>query len=385
MSTLLPDATIEQAKRVSVVSSAERYSQLSKLTAHEWAGPCPKCGGEDRFHVTEDWFFCRQCHDKRGDVIDFVRWMQPGLSFHDAVAQLAGGILPVPTQRKPVRTKPAARAKTPDWSRKAAAMLQAAQERLLEAEGEPGREYLLSRGLEPRTWLQYGLGYRPNTPIPGTDGKQTAPAICMPWYVGGKLAGLRYRFLEMQDGHKQTAEYGSQFAGRLFGGQGLPDWVTHAKSDGKFEGMCDLVICEGEINAMSIWQVAGDTNLHVLSLGSESAKLSDAMVAFAQRYRNVIVWADRAEVARELQTVIPAAHGLTSPDGQDANDLLKSDMLGAVLGMARLRACRNDRQREGLLWDLWDASQSWLGVDTGTKQVIRKIADSLGKVATVAA
>lgn len=203
----------------------------------------------------------------------------------------------------------------------------------------------------------------------------------MPWYAAGKLTGLRYRFLEAQDGHKQTAQTGSHFTGRLFGGHGLPDWVSLAKSDGKFESMCDLIICEGEINAMSIWQVAGDTNLHVLSMGSESAKLSDAMVAYAKRYRNVIVWADKSNVARELQAEIPAANSITSPNGNDANDLLRDDLLGAVLSVARLRACRNDFQREGLLWDLWDAAQTWLSVDAGTKQAIRHIAGELGRVA----
>ena len=384
MNTLLPDILVEQAKRVSVVSLAGRYSQLRKVSAHEWAGPCPKCGGSDRFHVKEDRFFCRQCNAKGGDGITFVRWMQSGLSFTDAVAQLTGGTLPSATQRKPERRQPSKQAIAPDWQRKATLTLQAAQERLLEMESERGQEYLLGRGIEPQTWLQFGLGYRPNTPIPGSDGKETAPAICMPWYAGGKLTAIRYRFLEVQDGHKQTAEPGSQFAGRLFGGQGLPHWLSFSSSDGKFERMCDLVICEGEINAVSIWQVAGDTNLHVLSLGSESAKLTDAMVAFAKRYRHVIVWADRAEVARNLQAVIPMAHSITSPGGKDANDLLRDGLLGAVLSMARLRSCGNDHEREGLLWDLWDGARGCFG-DAGTKQVIRHLATELGRKAMVAA
>jgi hypothetical protein len=375
----LSDSTIEQARHVSTLSLAERYSQLSKLSSREWAGPCPKCGGTDRFHVKEDWFFCRQCNPKGGDTIAFVRWLQPGLSFADAVAQLTGRTLPTAAQRKLERAQQDTRVRTPNWSRKAAAMLHAAQERLLGNEGEPGHEYLASRGLDPRTWLQFGLGYSADVNVPGTGGKQKAAAISMPWYAGSKLTGLRYRFLVPQDGHKQTAETGSQFSGRLFGRQGLPDWVSLANGNGKFESMCDLIICEGEINAMSIWQVARDTNLHVLSLGSESAKLTDAVVAFAKRYRIVIIWADRAEMARNLQTAIPIASGLVSPNGRDANDLMCDSLLGAVLSMARLRACRNDYQREGLLWDLWDAAQTWIGVDSGTVQAMHKIAGDLGK------
>jgi phage/plasmid primase-like uncharacterized protein len=381
MSTLLPDAVIEQAKRASLISLSERYTQLRKISTGEWAGPCPKCGGENRFHAKEDWFFCRQCNPNGGDTIEFVRWMQPGLSFVDAVAQLTGGTLPTATQRLPERTKAPAQVTQPDWRRKTTVMLQAAQERLLEADGEPARQYLISRGLEPRTWLHYGLGYRADVSVPGTEGKVKTPAICMPWYAGGKLMAVRYRFLAPQNGNKQTAEYGSQFSGRLFGGQGLPEWVTMPIGDGNksVQSLCTLVICEGEINAMSIWQAAGDTNVHVLSLGSESAKLNSAMIGFAKRYGTVIVWADRAEVARNLQAEIPAANSITSPNGKDANDLLRDGLLGAVLGMARLRACRNDHEREGLLWSTWDAAQTWLGVDTGTVQVIQKIADGLGK------
>ena len=34
---------------------------LQRVSGEEWAGPCPKCGGEDRFHVSPSMAFCRQC------------------------------------------------------------------------------------------------------------------------------------------------------------------------------------------------------------------------------------------------------------------------------------------------------------------------------------
>lgn len=390
MNALLPNNTIEQARRVNVVALVERYSQLEKASRHEWKGPCPKCGGTKRLRVKEDSWFCRHCkpidpiHGWH-NAIDFVLWMQPGLSFADAVAQLTGGDLPPTTQRLPERKQRDPHPLDQDaWQRRATALLHQAQERLFELEGKPGQAYLEGRGLDPRIWSQFGLGYRPDVSVPGTEGKEKAPAICIPWYAGGKLVGIRYRFLQTQNGHKQTAEYGSRFGDRLFGRQGLPEWVSPANSDGKFERMCDLMICEGEINAMSIWQMAGDTNLHVLSMGSESARLSEAMITFAGRYRSVICWADRAEVARNLQMALPGASSITSPNGKDANDLLKDGLLGVFLAMARLRACRGDHQREGLLWDLWDAAQSWRGVDAGTLQAIREIAGMVGKTPATA-
>src|SRR5690606_20103114 len=143
---------------------------------HERAGPCPRCGGEDRLHCTAEWFFCRQCHPKRGDPIEFVRWLQPGLSFPEAVAQLAGGIVTkAVTKREPERQPPATKPQSAEWRKRAEALATEAHERLWANEGEPAQAYLLGRGLEPHTWLQYGLGYRPDAPLPGTKGRQRAP------------------------------------------------------------------------------------------------------------------------------------------------------------------------------------------------------------------
>jgi len=50
----------------------QTLTELKKKTANESAGPCPLCGGVDRFvmfHDSDKWF-CRQCHEKPGDVID---------------------------------------------------------------------------------------------------------------------------------------------------------------------------------------------------------------------------------------------------------------------------------------------------------------------------
>lgn len=393
----IADTTIEQARRVNVVSLSERYSKLSKLTNGEWAGPCPKCGGDDRFHVKEDGWFCRQCKPidpKHGwhDSIDFMQWLQSGLSFAEAVAQLTNGSLPEAVQRQPEQKQRESHLLDQnEWARGTEIILKRAQKCLLGPDGKPGQDYLTNRGFEPRVWLQFGLGYNPNTAIPGTEGKERAPAIAMPWYAGGKLTGVRYRFLTTHNGRKQTSEAGSQFVGRLFGSQGLPDWATMAsgrcgtinRNDSKFQ-FADLVICEGEFNAMSLWQSAGHTNLHTLSLGSESAKLTDAMIAAAQRYRNIIIWADRTEVARELQAAMPRANSIVSPGGKDANDLLQQGLLGAVIGVARLRACRDEYEQSDLLYDLNLAEVSLWGVDAGTKQLIQKMAGELGRLASYA-
>lgn len=382
----IPDQTIEQAKRADLLALAERYTQLQKNAHHDWKGPCPKCGGTDRFHVFQsggsgEWrWLCYQCHEKPADTISFVRWLHPGLSFVDAVSQITGTLPPPATapavQRQPVRKQAAA--PPAEWRERAGRMVAEAHDRLWRPEGEPARSYLESRGLEPATWLAYGVGYRPEVAVPGTDGKERAPAIVLPWLVGAAnyLLAVRYRFLTAQGGTKITAESGSQFAGRLFGGQALPRAAERLRT---------LVLVEGEINAMSIWQCAGspampfDWGMDVLSLGSESAKLSPAAVAAAEQYGRVLAWADRAEVARELAAVLPNAHPIRSPGGKDANDLLREGLLGGFLAMVRADAAKSRGELEALLWALWDTAHSLRGLDTGSAQVCKSLSTKLGK------
>lgn len=380
----IPDQTIEQARLADLLTLAERYTQLQKNAHHDWKGPCPKCGGTDRFHVFQsggsgEWrWLCYQCHEKPADTISFVRWLHPGLSFVDAVSQITGTLPPPATapavQRQPARKQAAAQ--PIGWQERAERMVADAHERLWRPEGEQGQAYLESRRLEPQTWLAYGVGYRPEAAVPGTGGKERAPAIVLPWYAGGKLVAVRYRFLAAQGGTKITAESGSQFAGRLFGGQALPRVAERLRT---------LVIVEGEINGMSIWQCAGspampfDWGMDVLSLGSESAKLSPAAVAAAEQYGRVLAWADRAEVARELAAVLPNAHPIRSPGGKDANDLLREGLLGGFLAMVRADAAKSMGELEALLWALWDTANALRGLDTGSAQVCMSLAAKLGK------
>jgi phage/plasmid primase-like uncharacterized protein len=47
------------------------------MPINEPHGPCPRCGGEDRFYVRvkQQRFFCRQCTPSGGDVINLVQWL----------------------------------------------------------------------------------------------------------------------------------------------------------------------------------------------------------------------------------------------------------------------------------------------------------------------
>lgn len=61
-----------------------------KRAGHEMVGPCPVCGGRDRFgiHPIKGMFHCRRCLGK-GDVVALVMHVH-GCNFRDALAYLVG-------------------------------------------------------------------------------------------------------------------------------------------------------------------------------------------------------------------------------------------------------------------------------------------------------
>ena len=67
---------IEELK--AVLPSIPDVVSLQKESANSLCGPCPKCSGEDRFVFRTDSgrFFCRQCNEKGGDLIDFHKWRE---------------------------------------------------------------------------------------------------------------------------------------------------------------------------------------------------------------------------------------------------------------------------------------------------------------------
>jgi len=122
-----------------------------------------------------------------------------------------------------------------------------------------------------------------------------------------------------------------------------------------------LVLCEGELNALSLWQAARATGLDrldVLSFGSDSNAGGELAGKLAARYRRVIVWADDPDKTRAAMAGIPGARGLRSPQDDsgrklDANALLQAGALGDFLAEALARLERPTAgEIGGLLGDL---------------------------------
>lgn len=68
--------------RTNLVDRIGKYASLRKVAAHEWASPCPRCGGSDRFRVNDEkGWFCRTCQGEPGsgghwgDYADFMQFL----------------------------------------------------------------------------------------------------------------------------------------------------------------------------------------------------------------------------------------------------------------------------------------------------------------------
>jgi hypothetical protein len=78
-----------------ILRTTERLgAQLKKVGSSEWAGPCPRCGGTDRFAVNtrKAVWHCRGC-DRGGDTINLVRFVN-GCSYGEALAFLGRAGVP---------------------------------------------------------------------------------------------------------------------------------------------------------------------------------------------------------------------------------------------------------------------------------------------------
>ena len=336
MKTAIDTAQLKQS--ISLVDLVGRYTELRKVSPKEWHGPCPWCGGDDRFRVTADFFACRQC-GRKGDAIEFVMQRQ-NVDFKEAVSLLGCNMTDVGEKRKPI-SKPVESAYEWDEPKHKQAVI-ASHVNLMAASTGYARQcmtYLQGRGIEPATVQAFGVGYT-SFQLPNTwNGKDFVYhkqlAISLGWFNhDGALVAVKYRFIEPhtytdKDGKEQTGKDGKgvrftsrgQIEGNTFGWQAL-------RGADKVDV---LIVCEGEINALSLWQV-GRGAVDVLSTGSEATtkKLPPVVVDLAAKYKHCILWADKKDIADKAAAQIGAA-SMASPGGKDANDLLQAGKLGALL------------------------------------------------------
>lgn len=169
----------------------------TKLTGgpREFVGPCPRCGGHDRFHVAPDkGWFCRACtgdpaSDRWHDVIDYVMF-RDGCDFAEAVRKLGGGAQLTPAERTRLlaeqREREAERRQTEQQAQaeKRAALNVGGDWRAYHDHmSEAGRELWRRRGLSD-LWQDYFMvGHQPGKRFASGENVFTSASLTIPYFV----------------------------------------------------------------------------------------------------------------------------------------------------------------------------------------------------------
>lgn len=118
------DPRLAEAKALAMTGVIDRIGIAGlKPMGGELIGPCPLCGGKDRFGINlrSNKFLCRICGIKGGDQIALVRAIM-GLSFADALTWLCGDAPSVIDPAEQARRQERARAETARQDQIAASM-----------------------------------------------------------------------------------------------------------------------------------------------------------------------------------------------------------------------------------------------------------------------
>jgi putative DNA primase/helicase len=84
------EAVVDQARALDLLTVLRRHSNVKlRKQRRELVGPCPRCGGTDRFAIRGELFNCRGCGTGGKGPIDLEIFLGGG-EFVDAVKRLAG-------------------------------------------------------------------------------------------------------------------------------------------------------------------------------------------------------------------------------------------------------------------------------------------------------
>jgi DNA primase len=310
MKVMMDKETLKQT--FDLLPLVERDTLIKRVGIY-YMGPCPFCGGRDRFtlkNTAQGWrWYCRGCAAEMwNDAIAYVMNREQ-LDFVGAVTRM-GGELNGFTEKAALRP-PAIDLPQADWQDQARKMTHRACVDLMQSKGRRARAYLTARGFSQASWYCHLLGYAEPWGL---------SAIVIPHFDNADhVTAIKYRMMDTGKGARYRAMKGSTL---LF--WGLHTVYDHHKT---------LVLVEGELNGISIAQVCA-LGLSVLSFGGENLTgAQQALIALvAGKYQRVIVWADKAEKARAVQAPVgkPCVM-IQSPYGQDANDLLQAGVLAEFL------------------------------------------------------
>lgn len=315
------------------------YRKVSTHNGGEYHGPCPTCGGADRFHIwpaqgENGTFWCRQC-DKAGDAIEYLITYE-GKGFREA-AGIIGKEIPEqdenqrPQFRKQGQTveafQPRQCAAPVDlWQQHAGKLIDWAHQQLLVNQTQ--LDWLAGRGLDLDAVKRYTLGWNPGEKgrdlyrvreswgldsVLKEDGvtkkKLWIPiGLVIPCFQGDRLHRVRIRRPEGEPRYY------------LIPGSGTAPMIQGA-------GSRAFVVVESELDALLIHHLAGAL-VGSISQGNSTAKPDETAHASLQSALAILVSLDSDQAGMQASVwwrkQYPQAERWPVPVGKDPGDAFKA-------------------------------------------------------------
>jgi hypothetical protein len=264
------------------------FKRVGNLNGGEYHGPCPKCGGNDRFHVWPEQgehgtFWCRGCQ-LAGDAIEYLIKIE-GMTFPGACKEIGKELPEQEEFQKPQFKRPASETFQPRtisapvdaWVEHAGKFVSWAHDQLLENQEQ--LDYLAARGITREGVIKFRLGYNS-----GENGKDLYKAreawgletvmtgdkkkklwlpigIVIPRFAGETLRRVRIRI----PADRRTEQFNVPYY--LVPGSAMDTFIT--REDAKA-----FTITEAELDAIAIDCQAGDIT-GAMAMGNSTAKPTD--------------------------------------------------------------------------------------------------------------
>jgi len=312
-----------------------KLRRVSGTKGGEYQGPCPACGGEDRFHVWPEQndrsgsYWCRGC-GSGGDNIQFLRDFE-GYSFQGACERLnitipdrprpgPGGAsrAPVPGFVPAEHTAPADR-----WQEKAEKLVTWAAEHL--AKNTDVLAWLSERGIDRAAVDQYRLGWNP-----GEEGRDIFRARKAWGLPDIRKENGRLRSLWIPVGLIIPAVIdGAIVRIRIRRPEGEPRYYVIPGSSSHVmlleEGRRAFVIVESELDAIAV--AAGNTLAGAVSVGTSHGKPDAYAHEILRRCLQILVALDFDKAGRDAWAWWPEQFEHCDrwpvPQGKDPGDAVR--------------------------------------------------------------
>lgn len=340
---MIDQTVIEQLKNIDLLTLIGSATTLQG--SQEKYGPCPACGGTDRFHVKDNCWFCSHCTGRPDDggwkdTIDYVR-LTHNVGFEEA-CQLLCNQSDIPTVSEPSQDVPQSKSaylELPDfaWQCKAcAAVIITLCGNLFSETGSKARDWLKGRGINEDAMAHYNLGYTTGGFVQGIEFNGGRGIVIPHYYERTKtMAVLKVRCPVAEGAvNKYYCVKGSKPSSSLYNADSLI-------------GQKICFVTEGEFDTIALHSHVRDLAA-VITLGSKTAKLAAYWLPYLMSIKRFYIATDANEDEQAanywLNLVGNRGQRVLPPGG--CKDVCEAAMAGHDLRAWALKIIRLDETRQ---------------------------------------